>query len=133
MELKYEISFDTRSVYRNVYSLTDVLKDVGGLSTSLLSGLAFVVMLLNWNKDRYEFGVIMFSKRDIRQRCIEDNDIDPDDPSTQDVHKPLSVTPWTVLRINLMSFSGNKRKKCLCFKKRYEDILIKKSMQMLRE
>ena len=57
MEVKYEMSFDTRTISRNVYSVTDVLKDVGGLSTSLLSGFAFVVMGLNWNKDKFEFGI----------------------------------------------------------------------------
>jgi hypothetical protein len=57
MEVKYEMSFDTRSISRNVYGVTDVLKDVGGLSTSLLSGFAFLVMGLNWNKDKLEFGI----------------------------------------------------------------------------
>ena len=50
-EVKYEMNYDVLSIYRNVYSILDVLSDVGGLSTSVLSFFGLVVFYLNYKKE----------------------------------------------------------------------------------
>ena len=40
---------------RDVYSALDVLKDVGGLSSSLMTTFTVLVFILTFNKDRFEY------------------------------------------------------------------------------
>ena len=79
MEIKYEMHYDKHTISREVYGLSDVLKDVGGMATATLGIMSFIVLLLNWNKDSLDFGIQLLSKNEIRRRCIADKDIDPDD------------------------------------------------------
>ena len=132
MEVKYEFNFDTRQVHRDIYGVTDVLKDVGGLSTSLITGFSVLVMLLNWNKDMVEYGIMLMGLKEIRKRCIEDGEIDPKDKGEPKHKKPLFITPWKIIKLNLLNMS--KRKKgCCCFKRTQEYILLKKAMELFKE
>ena len=106
-EVKYEMNFDVLSIYRNVYSALDVLKDVGGLSTSVLSFFGIVVMILNYHKEKFEYGIVMFSKRELRDRCIKDGDFDENDKNCQDLELPLTCDPFQLIKLNIL---GGKKK-----------------------
>ena len=128
-EVKYEMNFDVLSIYRNVYSALDVLKDVGGLSTSVMAFFGLIVYYLNYHKEKYEYGIVMFSKRELRNRCISDGDIDPNDKNMQDLEEPIHCNPLQLIKLNIL----NGKKKLLCIKATYEDILLQKAKKMYLE
>ena len=48
MEISIEMNLDVWSVDRSYYSLLDCLSDIGGILQVLLSGLAFFLLILNY-------------------------------------------------------------------------------------
>ena len=61
-EIRYEVSYDTVTFERDVYSALDVLRDVGGLSSSLISLFTVIVLVLTYNRDRLQYASQLFSR-----------------------------------------------------------------------
>ena len=72
----------------------------------------------------------MFSKKELRDRCVTDGDIDPDDKSMQDLEEPIHCNPLQLIKLNILA---GKRKRFCCLKAGYEDILLQKAKKMYGE
>ena len=53
MQIVYEMSLDETEVHRIVYSFFDLLKDVGGLTTSLITIIGGTVFILIYDYEKY--------------------------------------------------------------------------------
>lgn len=120
-EVKFEMDYDVMSIYRNVYNILAVLSDAGGLSTSVMAFLALVVYYLNYRKEQYEFGIVLFSKKELRDRCVTDGDIDPEDKKMMDTDTPIHLNPFQLIKLNLLR---GKKRQVFCLRANYEDILL---------
>ena len=70
-EVKFEVSFDSKLIERNVYNVFDVLKDAGGLSSSLFSGFTLIVLAVTFNNDRIKYSSMIYTKKTLARQCIE--------------------------------------------------------------
>ena len=54
MEISVEMNLDVTKVNRSYYSLLDCLSDIGGILQCLLTGIAFSLVILNYqHMDNY--------------------------------------------------------------------------------
>ena len=63
--LHIEVSFDVTKYERDVYSAADVLRDVGGLSSSVISGFTVLVLILTYNRDRFKYVKELYDKDEL--------------------------------------------------------------------
>ena len=54
MDLTLEMNLDQESLFRNGYTLLDVMSDIGGMQSILVSGLSLAITFFNYrNFDNY--------------------------------------------------------------------------------
>ena len=63
MSFGFEMDPDLIVVQRNIYTILDVLGDIGGFMSILLSGLSFLIALWNYNNYEYHFLMNFFKKK----------------------------------------------------------------------
>ena len=132
MTIRFDVMFDILFFQRQVYSFTDVLKDVGGLSTSMMSFFTISVMILTYQKDRLDIARQIYSKRELRDRCVRMGEIKEHDEEMKDLERPLRLNTWKVIKINLLSKLKCRRGCCL-IKKSYHDRLFLKALDKFKK
>ena len=94
MEISIEMNLNILSVNRSYYSLLDCLSDIGGILQVLLSGLAFCLLILNYQHMDNFLAVNLFR--------IGKEERDDDDRPYPDEHSP---TPFDSHAMNGDKFS----------------------------
>ena len=94
MEISIEMNLNILSVNRSYYSLLDCLSDIGGILQVLLSGLAFCLLILNYQHMDNFLAVNLFR--------IGKEERDDDDRPYHDEHSP---TPFDSHAMNDDKFS----------------------------
>ena len=63
MSISIEMDLDLIEVQRNLYTILDLLSDIGGFTSIFLSGLSFLIALWNFNNYEYHFLKNFFKKK----------------------------------------------------------------------
>ena len=66
MSFVFEMDSDLIVVQRNIYTILDVLGDIGGFMSIFVSGLSFLIALWNYNNYEYHFLTNFFKKKALK-------------------------------------------------------------------
>ena len=67
--ISYSLSRNTLRVRRTVYGIFDLMGDVGGVSTSIMTSLMAFVYVIGFNRDKLEFALDLYSKKELVENC----------------------------------------------------------------
>ena len=65
------MNLDRVHIKRTVYGILDLLGDVGGLATTLISSLRFAVLIIIFNFNKYELATLLYSRRELQDECVK--------------------------------------------------------------
>ena len=66
MTISFELDPDRTVVQRNIYTILDLLSDIGGFTSILISALSFLIALWNYNNYEYHFLTHFFKKKALK-------------------------------------------------------------------
>ena len=65
LQVLYEMELDREHIHRTVYSFLGLLGDVGGLTTSLITCLQFLVLICIYNYQKYKYATLLYSRKEL--------------------------------------------------------------------
>ena len=66
MSFTIEFDLDLKVVQRNLYTILDLLSDIGGFTTIFLKGLSVLIAIWNFNNYEYHFLTNFFKKKALK-------------------------------------------------------------------
>lgn len=73
MSYSFEISLDQIVIERNIYTMLDLLSDIGGFITVIMSGISIALAIWNYRNFEYHFLINFFRMKS--SKTIENNSI----------------------------------------------------------